>query len=395
MFALMGHQHPGTGHTPNQRIPRRPRRAALVTAWLAVLAVYAICGGAVPAYAAKLPTVTSVTPSSGPGTGGTAVTIEGTNFKNVKAVKFGSSSAASFTVNSATSITATSPAGAVGTVDVTVTVSGNKTSAVTPADHYEFTPTVTGVSPNTGIVAGGTPVTITGSGFAVGASATRITFGDIENEIVQEAVGVNCPTTTECTATTPELSEQQQHALGATLDVRATVNSVVSPETAADQFHYHGLVYVRELNGPRIEEAVMRAIAEGRETSGCNAFVIGQLLGTNGQATADIVSQPFSFQACFQEDWFGELPFSFTVHLSEDGSATVEGPIGVRNDFGCVYEGSGMTGSFEVDSPLRVTLAATLTFVREEIPEAGCAATETVSTFVGAERFSPAIELVG
>src|SRR5215813_2109500 len=67
------------------------------------------------------PTITNVNPNTGPTSGGTSVTITGTNFSGVTAVRFGSNAAGSFTVDSdATQITATSPAG-MGTVDVTVT----------------------------------------------------------------------------------------------------------------------------------------------------------------------------------------------------------------------------------------------------------------------------------
>lgn len=90
------------------------------------------------------PTVTGVSPSSGPTTGGTSVTISGTNFTDATAVTFGGNPAASFTVNSATSITATAPAGA-GTVNVTV---GNfaRTSTTSAADQFTYT-AVAGVAP--------------------------------------------------------------------------------------------------------------------------------------------------------------------------------------------------------------------------------------------------------
>ena len=54
-----------------------------------------------------------VSPNSGPGAGGTSVTITGTNFTGATAVTFGGTAATSVTVVSATSITATSPAHAV------------------------------------------------------------------------------------------------------------------------------------------------------------------------------------------------------------------------------------------------------------------------------------------
>jgi hypothetical protein len=102
------------------------------------------------------PTVTNVNPNTGPTSGGTSVTITGTNFFSVTAVSFGSNAAASFTVNSPTQITATSPAG-VGTVDVTVTTAGG-TSATSTADQFAYVPapapTVTNINPNTGPTSG-------------------------------------------------------------------------------------------------------------------------------------------------------------------------------------------------------------------------------------------------
>src|SRR5215467_871960 len=88
------------------------------------------------------PTVTNVNPNTGPTSGGTSVTITGTNFSGATAVSFGSNAAASFTVNSATQITATSPAG-MGTVDVTVT-NENGTSATSSGDRFTYGPVGTG-----------------------------------------------------------------------------------------------------------------------------------------------------------------------------------------------------------------------------------------------------------
>src|SRR5215831_13944634 len=82
------------------------------------------------------PTVTNVNPNTGPTSGGTSVTITGTNFSDATAVSFRSNAAGSFTVNSATQITATSPAG-VGTVDVTVTTAGG-TSAISSGDRFTY-----------------------------------------------------------------------------------------------------------------------------------------------------------------------------------------------------------------------------------------------------------------
>ncbi len=67
------------------------------------------------------PTVSSVSPTSGPATGGTAVTITGTNFTANATVSLGGSAATNVSVVSSTTITATTPAHAAGAVSVTVT----------------------------------------------------------------------------------------------------------------------------------------------------------------------------------------------------------------------------------------------------------------------------------
>ena len=84
------------------------------------------------------PTVASVSPSSGPESGGTSVTITGENLAGATEVRFGASAATSVTINSSTSITATSPAGS-GKVDVTVTTAGG-TSTTSPADAFTYLP---------------------------------------------------------------------------------------------------------------------------------------------------------------------------------------------------------------------------------------------------------------
>jgi hypothetical protein len=170
------------------------------------------------------PTVTKLKPNTGPVAGGTSVSITGTNLTGATAVNFGSTAAASLTVKSATSLTAISPAETAGTVDVTVTTPGG-TSALSTADRFKFAPTITGLSPNTGSEAGGTSVTVSGTGFALGETATILKFGSAK------ATSVNCTTTTTCTVVTPP------HEAG-TVDVKATVNKVSSPKAPADRFKF-------------------------------------------------------------------------------------------------------------------------------------------------------------
>ncbi|HEV7133407.1 MAG TPA: IPT/TIG domain-containing protein [Gaiellaceae bacterium] len=121
------------------------------------------------------PRVTSVSPASGPASGGTTVTISGTGFTGATGVRFGTTPARSFTVAGSTSITAVSPAAGGGTVDVTVANAGGASTTGTN-DRFTFVaaPVVSSLSPSSGSVGGGTTVTITGANLA---AATQVTFG--------------------------------------------------------------------------------------------------------------------------------------------------------------------------------------------------------------------------
>ncbi len=116
------------------------------------------------------PTVTSVSPSSGPTAGGTPVTIKGTGFLSGASVTIGSA-ATSVNVVSSTEITATTTATAAGS-DAVVVTDANGTSTGGPSFTYVAPPTVTSIAPSSGPTAGGTLVTIKGSGFVTGATVT-------------------------------------------------------------------------------------------------------------------------------------------------------------------------------------------------------------------------------
>ena len=83
------------------------------------------------------PLVTSVRSRSGPTTGGTKVTINGTGFTGATAVRFGGTPAASFTVDSPTRITAVSPARGLGKTTITVTTPAGTTPA-NPVAAFEY-----------------------------------------------------------------------------------------------------------------------------------------------------------------------------------------------------------------------------------------------------------------
>ena len=149
------------------------------------------------------PTVATVSPTAGPGTGGTAVTISGTGFLSGAVVRFGGTAATAVNVVGSTSITARTPAHAAGVVNVVVTNTDGQSATL--VNGYTFNPTnpaptVTSISPNSGSANGGTAVTIRGTGFLGGA---RVSFGGTA------ATAVKVVSSTSITAKTPA------HAAGA------------------------------------------------------------------------------------------------------------------------------------------------------------------------------------
>jgi large repetitive protein len=173
-----------------------------------------------------VPTVTSISPTGGPAAGGTVVTITGTGLTGATAVKFGAAAATGITVDSDTQIRATSPAGS-GVVHVTVTTPGG-TSATSSADQFTYAgppppvPTVTSINPTGGSTAGGTVVTITGTGFT---GATAVKFG------TAAATGVTVDSDAQIHATSPAGSAGVVH-------ITVTTPGGTSAATSADQFTY-------------------------------------------------------------------------------------------------------------------------------------------------------------
>lgn len=122
-----------------------------------------------------IPAIGGISP--GFGTGGSVLTLTGSNLLGSTSVNFGSAPAASFSVVSNTTITATAPSGA-GVVDITATTPGG-TSALSPADRFTYqASSAVSLSVN-GIMAGSvapTVVTATQTGSYGSASGTTVTF---------------------------------------------------------------------------------------------------------------------------------------------------------------------------------------------------------------------------
>lgn len=208
-----------------------------------VMAVALFAATTLSASAATLPSVTNVNPPTGPMTGGTLVTLTGSGFTGTTGVTFGGVAAAAPTVVNDTTITVTSPAVVTSGIVHIVVTTGAGPSNQTASDQFTYTaapalPVVNALSPNGGPVAGGTVVSIAGSGFT---GATAVSFG----ATAATTFAVNSDTS--ITATSPAAT-----AAGA-VGVTVTAPAGTSVNNANSTFTYGTLptiTGVTPLSGP-------------------------------------------------------------------------------------------------------------------------------------------------
>jgi hypothetical protein len=122
------------------------------------------------------PSLTGVTPASGPTAGGTTVALAGADFDVGASVAFGGQ-VATVLSRTTTTLTVTAPAHAAGPVNLVVTNGDSQSATLAAAFTYVAPPSLTSVTPSSGPSAGGTSVTLAGSGFVPGPGGSVVTFG--------------------------------------------------------------------------------------------------------------------------------------------------------------------------------------------------------------------------
>jgi hypothetical protein len=240
------------------------------TATYAAGASYELSSGGAPItltaqWTPLVPSITSLSASSGPSKGGTQFTIYGTNFTNTVTVEIGQGFGAGPTAVQATNvdvspgeITLTTPRGRPGTWNVFVINSTGTTSPAGKADLFTYLgPVVTGVSPNSGPSKGGTSITITGSGFTQDATV-EIGQGFGAGPTAVQATNVDVVGSREITATTPSGNPGKWNVF--VLEQNGTSYAV-----SADSFEYLGPVVtgVSPNSGPATGETPITITGSG------------------------------------------------------------------------------------------------------------------------------------
>jgi hypothetical protein len=323
--------------------------------------------------AAAAPTVSAVTPNSGPLNGGAAVTITGTNLNGATAVLFGTTAATAFTVVSATQITATAPAGTAGTVDLTVTTPYG-TSATSAADHYSYVaaPTVSGISPTSGPTLGGTVVTIAGTNFT---SLVSVSFGGTP------ATALTVNSATQLTATAPA------HAAG-TVDIVVTSPNGSSAVSAADQFSFLRVASTATVTSSVNPSTYGQAVTFTATVSATGPTPTGTVTFLDGTTALGSASLNASGQATFATSALLAGSHSITVIYGGDGNFSSSTSAAVAQTVNKTATTTTLSSSA---SPSVYGQAVTLTATVSPVAPGGGTATGIVTFYDGSTNIGTGV----
>ena len=182
------------------------------------------------------PTIVSVTPNNGTTAGGTAVVITGTNFVSGSTPRFQGTNCTSVVFVNSTTLNCNTPARSAGVANIVINNPDGQLSTETVQYTYNAPPTITSISPTSGAVAGGTVITITGTNFVSGFSAT---VGGVAcaSTTFLSATSVRCTTANLTTAGLKSLVVTNPDTQAATLTngfqaVAAPTISSVTPDSS-------------------------------------------------------------------------------------------------------------------------------------------------------------------
>lgn len=222
-----------------------------------------------------------VSPSSGPATGGTAITLLGTGFKSGATVTVGGKAATDVRVLGPTAITAKTPSGTVGPALVEVeNPDGLKAQLNLAFSYYgsvnpASAPQLSGITPNTGPTTGQTHALLTGTNFKAGV---RVFLG------ADEATSVTVVSTTQLSFVTPAVTSPGP------VNVTVLTTDGLSGQLTSG-FVYYDLTSSQQQNAPVLTDLTPPAGPAGVETQVLLAgdkFQVGALVFFGDQPASGV-----------------------------------------------------------------------------------------------------------
>jgi IPT/TIG domain/Fibronectin type III domain len=232
------------------------------------------------------PTITGVSPSSGPASGGTPVTITGTGLVWADGVNFGTAAASNVNVVSDTQLTANSPIGRAGVTDVRVAYFGGL-SAVTPADQFTYVATVPGAPTDVVAIAGEASANVYWSppAFDGGVALTSYSVTPYIGAVAQTPVTVSgSPPPANATITGLTDGTAYTFKVAATNSAGTGSSSTPSDPVTPGRGQYHPLSPVRILDTRDGTGGVPVA------PLGANASMNAQITGLGGVPASGVVA---------------------------------------------------------------------------------------------------------
>ncbi len=269
------------------------------------------------------PVVTGISPGSGTTSGGTPVTISGSNFLSGATVSIGGTAATSVVFVNSAQLTAVTPAHAAGAVNVVVTNPGGLSSTLTNGYTYVAGLAVTAINPITGPTSGGTAVTISGSGFLSGA---QVHFVSPASPSGTAATSVVIVSPTQLTAVTPA-------SVADSSDVRVT-NPGGATATMLD-----GFTYVSNLTVTSVAPASGTTAGGTPVTINGTGFLSGPTVSLGGVNATSVV-------------------FVSAIKLTAVTPAHVSGPVEVRVTNAISGDTFALPNGFTYTAPPVVTSVA-------------------------------------
>jgi hypothetical protein len=279
------------------------------------------------------PTVTAVSPTAGTVLGGTDVIITGTNFHMITLVKICGTSAAPYQAVSATQINARTASHADSgglTCSIEVTNPKGMGSLENAFAYVGNVPTVTGISPSTGVVTGGANVTIAGTNFVEGEDNTTVFFGDVE------AAEVDVDSPTSIIAITPA------HAAGA-VTVTVTTLAGDSADNGTNDDYTYGTAPVVSSLSP----------TTGSTAGGTSVMITGNNFLTASAVTfGSIPAASYSVDSATQITATSPAGSAGTVSVSVTTAQGTSDTSGSGDDFTYTTSGGSSGGTTGGSSPV-------------------------------------------